>query len=153
MKITEEMVERACKVLCEASSGSLFPKISEMRAALEAALTEPEEIPVSPAMLVAGAEASCEHTCKIGEEHIPAKFCEESMVWDIYRAMEAKRREEQGPSAAPYGAECQHDWRVVAAFGGSNSRGGQTLGCAKCRTSRTVLNERRSRSRRKDDPK
>ena len=92
--ITDEMVERALHAFwhtpADLSDDSIVLRTlrKTARRALEAALTEPEEIPVSSGMQTAGVKAYAKY-CNWSEDRIAFGGMEEA-----YRAMERKRREE-----------------------------------------------------------
>lgn len=96
-KITDEMVERAGKFIVKRGLRYLDSTPTDMRGLLEAALTEPEEIPVSEGMMRAGLR---EFPTPNANGYIPFY---EVHVAECYRAMEATRREEQGATRAGLG--------------------------------------------------
>lgn len=102
--VTDAMVERAMDQLFLAPPGNVSAARSRVRSALESALTEPEEIPVTEEMERAGVA----EYLKFG---VPAVIVrtpgERSGVVDIYRAMETVRRKSEKP-------KCDMGWIYVS---------------------------------------
>ena len=82
IEVTDEMVRRLCKHAKLYGAGLVIIE-SFSRALLEAALAEPEEIPVSEGMRRAG-------NALVGKPSYHDEF-----VAAVYRAMEAERRKEE----------------------------------------------------------
>lgn len=103
IEITETLVERLMEAIWQGVPGQTnyfeVPSVRKellrrTRKALEAALTPPAEpeIPVSEGMLQAGLDALCHYSNESGR--LWADFMASTISPMIYRAMEAKRREE-----------------------------------------------------------
>ncbi len=96
-KITDEMVKRFVSTSLRMDCTGAWV-CADVRKGLEAALTEPEEIPVSEGMATIGRTAW--HKWHATSVVLDGCSCGPTYV---YRAMEAKRREEDGvvPELAP----------------------------------------------------
>ena len=125
-KVTDEMVERALHAFWsipeDLREDSIVLKTlrKTTRKALEAALSEPEEIPVSEGMIKAAFPAWFKDPA--GSEDDDGFFAEGFAA--VYRAMESKRREE-AKEAAPYGADHAHQ---AAADPGAEKATGRAVG-------------------------
>lgn len=92
VEITDEMIERAhSHLMIRMGEPRALPSYAQVRAALEAALSPPDEIPVSQEMTQAGL---CAYFGPQYDIHPPSAH---EAIANAYRAMEKKRREEDVP--------------------------------------------------------